>query len=47
MKGWKAKGDLGFLNDWEWSLGAEVLTPFGREQLCESVQILLLGNRIV
>ena len=34
-KGWKAKKDLDFLNDWEYKLGAEVLTPFGRKQLCE------------
>lgn len=32
---WKAKGDLAFLNDWSYKLGAEVLTPFGRSQLCE------------
>ncbi|KAF8752010.1 histidine acid phosphatase family [Rhizoctonia solani] len=28
-----AKGELEFLNDWKYSLGAEVLTPFGRHQL--------------
>lgn len=33
-KGWSAKGHLKFLNDWEYKLGAEVLTPFGRSQLC-------------
>jgi hypothetical protein len=35
--GWKAKGDLKFLNDWEYKLGAEILTPFGRGQLCKSL----------
>lgn len=34
-KGWKAKGDLSFLNNWSYQLGAEILTPFGRSQLCE------------
>ena len=29
----KATGSLAFLNDWTYPLGAEVLTPFGREQL--------------
>lgn len=30
---WKAaKGDLEFLNDWTYKLGAELLTPFGRKQ---------------
>jgi hypothetical protein len=32
--GWKAKGELEFLNGWQYKLGAEVLTPFGRGQLC-------------
>ncbi|KAI5475288.1 phytase [Pseudohyphozyma bogoriensis] len=31
--GWKATGALSFLNDWTYQLGAEILTPFGREQL--------------
>lgn len=35
VEGWKASGDLEFLNDWEFKLGAELLTPFGRQQLCE------------
>ncbi|WWC90320.1 uncharacterized protein L201_005253 [Kwoniella dendrophila CBS 6074] len=30
---WKAKGDLKFLNDWEYLLASEILTPFGRSQL--------------
>lgn len=34
--GWEAKGELKFLNDWKYKLGAELLTPFGRSQLCES-----------
>lgn len=28
-----ANGDLAFLNDWKYTLGAELLTPFGRHQL--------------
>ncbi|GAA6013176.1 hypothetical protein JCM10207_006195 [Rhodosporidiobolus poonsookiae] len=31
--GFKATGDLAFLNDWQYKLGAEILTPFGRNQL--------------
>jgi hypothetical protein len=34
-EGWKATGEMRFLNDWEYRLGAEVLTPFGRQQLCK------------
>ncbi|ODN74231.1 hypothetical protein L202_07676 [Cryptococcus amylolentus CBS 6039] len=30
---WTAKGDLAFLNNWSYKLGAEILTPFGRSQL--------------
>lgn len=30
---WEAKGELDFLNEWEYGLGAEILTPFGRKQL--------------
>jgi hypothetical protein len=30
---WTAQGDLGFLNNWTYKLGEEVLTPFGRQQL--------------
>ncbi|GAA6017029.1 hypothetical protein JCM11491_006134 [Sporobolomyces phaffii] len=29
----KASGKLSFLNDWSYKLGAELLTPFGREEL--------------
>lgn len=29
----KSSGDLAFLNHWEYKLGSEVLTPFGRSQL--------------
>ncbi|GAA6064184.1 hypothetical protein JCM10212_002926 [Sporobolomyces blumeae] len=32
-KSLKATGNLTFLQDWEYKLGAELLTPFGREQL--------------
>ncbi len=35
-KTWTGAGPLSFLNDFEYKLGAEVLTPFGRQQLCES-----------
>jgi hypothetical protein len=31
--GFSAKGVLGFLNTWTYKLGAEILTPFGREQM--------------
>ncbi|GAA5972872.1 hypothetical protein JCM11641_003982 [Rhodosporidiobolus odoratus] len=31
--GFKASGDLEFLNNWTYKLGGEILTPFGREQL--------------
>ncbi|KAF8521507.1 phosphoglycerate mutase-like protein [Gautieria morchelliformis] len=31
--GFTATGDLEFLNTWTFELGAEILTPFGREQL--------------
>ncbi|WVQ79561.1 hypothetical protein IAT38_001660 [Cryptococcus sp. DSM 104549] len=31
--GWKTKGALSFLNNWDYKLGAEILTPFGRSQL--------------
>lgn len=34
--GWKASEGLEFLNDWKYKLGAELLTPFGRSQLCAS-----------
>ncbi|GAA5986983.1 hypothetical protein JCM5350_000931 [Sporobolomyces pararoseus] len=32
-KHFKATGESAFLNDWTYKLGAELLTPFGREQL--------------
>jgi hypothetical protein len=32
-EGWKAKGELRFLNGWSYQLGAELLTPYGRSQL--------------
>jgi hypothetical protein len=32
---WKATGSLDFLNHWTYKLGGELLTPFGRQQLCE------------
>ena len=31
--GFNASGPLAFLNTWTYDLGAEILTPFGREQL--------------
>lgn len=30
----EANGDLQFLRNWTYKLGAEILTPFGRSQLC-------------
>ncbi|KAJ3489520.1 hypothetical protein NLI96_g2067 [Meripilus lineatus] len=30
---WSTSGALGFMNDWTYKLGEEVLTPFGRQQL--------------
>ncbi|TCD62276.1 hypothetical protein EIP91_007115 [Steccherinum ochraceum] len=30
---WNTHGALGFMNDWTYKLGEEVLTPFGRQQL--------------
>lgn len=32
---WNATGELEFLNEWSYKLGEELLTPFGRKQLCE------------
>ncbi|EGG09376.1 uncharacterized protein MELLADRAFT_77108 [Melampsora larici-populina 98AG31] len=32
-KGYKATGQLEFLNNWKYGLGIEILTPFGRNQL--------------
>ncbi|KAI0717807.1 phosphoglycerate mutase-like protein [Cerioporus squamosus] len=32
-EGWRAGGQLEFLNDWTYKLGEEILTPFGRQQL--------------
>ncbi|KAI8457593.1 histidine phosphatase superfamily, partial [Phakopsora pachyrhizi] len=32
-KSFNAKGNLQFLNNWNYSLGVEILTPFGRSQL--------------
>ena len=32
MGGYSATGALTFLNDWTFKLGAELLTPFGRQQ---------------
>lgn len=31
---WTADGPMAFLKGWEYKLGAELLTPFGRSQLC-------------
>ncbi|TFY81484.1 hypothetical protein EWM64_g2529 [Hericium alpestre] len=33
--GFSASGPLAFLNDWTYKMGAEILSPFGREQLYE------------
>lgn len=32
---YEASGSLEFLNQWTYKLGAEILTPFGRQQLCK------------
>ncbi|KAK0747888.1 histidine phosphatase superfamily [Apiosordaria backusii] len=34
--GFKAKGELGFLNEWEYELGKEILVPKGRQELYDS-----------
>jgi hypothetical protein len=33
--GWTTKDGLEFMNDWKYKLGSELLTPFGRSQLCK------------
>ena len=33
---WNASGDLAFLNDWEYQLGAEILVPVGKQELFDS-----------
>lgn len=40
-----AKGALSFLNDWTYKLGAEILTPFGRQQLCEVMRAICPSSR--
>jgi hypothetical protein len=32
----KASGQLSFLNDWKFELGAEILVPRGRQELFDS-----------
>lgn len=32
--GFTASGPMAFLNTWEYKFGEEILTPFGRQQLC-------------
>ena len=39
--GFSASGPLKFLNTWTYKLGAELLTPFGREQLYVSRHYIL------
>ncbi|KAK4181039.1 putative 3-phytase A precursor [Triangularia setosa] len=34
--GFRAKGELGFLNEWEYELGEEILVPKGRQELFDS-----------
>src|ERR1700722_8064998 len=43
--GFGASGPLSFLNTWTYKLGAEILTPFGREQLC--VPVLLSTSPVI
>ena len=38
----EANGDAQFLRNWTYKLGAEILTPFGRSQLCVFYFILFL-----
>ena len=47
--GWKAKGELKWLNDWEYKLGREVLTPYGRSQLCKSLAVTTMrrGSELI
>lgn len=33
--GWISSGKLEFLNAYHYKMGGEILTPFGRQQLCE------------
>jgi hypothetical protein len=37
--GFNATGPLAFLDTWTYKLGAEILTPLGRKQLCVSSQL--------
>jgi len=39
--GFSASGPLAFLNTWTYKLGAEILTPLGRQQLCVPQPIVL------
>jgi hypothetical protein len=44
--GWTTKDGLEFMNDWKYKLGSELLTPFGRSQLCKhSILLYCLANR--
>jgi len=38
----EANGDVQFLRNWTYKLGAEILTPFGRSQMCVFYFILIL-----
>jgi hypothetical protein len=38
--GFSASGPLKFLNTWTYRLGAETLTPFGRSQLYEIIEVM-------
>ena len=38
--GWTTKDGLEFMNDWKYKLGSELLTPFGRSQLCKWITSL-------
>jgi hypothetical protein len=39
--GFSASGPLAFLDTWTYKLGAEILTPLGRQQLCVPQLIVL------
>lgn len=42
-EGFEPHGDLSFLKNWKYQLGAEVLVPKGRQELYESGKFFLLG----
>jgi hypothetical protein len=45
--GWKSSGGLEFLNDWTYKLGSELLTPFGRSQLCKPPPSFVQDDKLI